>query len=116
MNSGLLVDNRNEHGELVTEVNLLQIDSCWLATVPGELLPKLGLQIKAELKQAGAEMAVVIGLANDEIGYILPQDDYIYPDNPFEPGEHYEETMSVGPEAAARLIAALRYLVDIVQN
>ncbi len=115
LNSGLLEDNRNEHGELVTEVSLLQIGSCWLATIPGELLPKLGLQIKAELKQAGAEMAVVVGLANDEIGYILPQEDYIYPDNPFEPGNHYEETMSVGPEAAVRLIAALRHLLETVQ-
>lgn len=111
VNAGLLKDNRNERGEIVTEANLLRIGSCWLATVPGELLPKLGLLIKDELRQAGAELAVVIGLANDEIGYILPEDEYVYPENPFEPGAHYEETMSVGPEAAPRLLAALHELI-----
>jgi hypothetical protein len=78
--------------------------------VPGELLPELGLLIKAEMKAAGALLAAVVGLANDEIGYILPEEDYLYPDNPYEPGEHYEETMSLGPQTASRLLAALRSL------
>lgn len=111
VNAGLLKDNRNEEGEIITEANLLRIGLCWLATVPGELLPKLGLLIKDELRQAGAGLAVVIGLANDEIGYILPEDEYVYPENPFEPGEHYEETMSLGPEAAPRLLTALSELI-----
>lgn len=113
VSAGLLKDNRNAGGEIVTEANLLRMGSCWLATVPGELLPKLGLMIKDELRQSGAALAVVIGLANDEIGYILPEDDYVYPENPFEPGEHYEETMSIGPEEAPRLLAALRELIGV---
>jgi hypothetical protein len=64
------------------------------------------------MQAAGASLAAVIVLANDEIGYILPQDEYIYPENPFEPGTHYEETMSIGPETAPRLIGALRALWD----
>ena len=49
----------------------------------------------------------IVGLTNDELGYILPQEAYVYPDDPFEPGEHYEETMSIGPGAGPRLNAAL---------
>ncbi len=109
--AGLLPDTSNQRGEIFTEVNLVKIGSTWIVTVPGELLPRLGLLIKQQLKQAGATQAVVIGLANDEIGYILPADEYVYPDNPFEPGAHYEETMSVGPQAAPRLMSALAELL-----
>jgi hypothetical protein len=63
------------------------------------------------MQQAGAGTAAVAGLTNDELGYILPQEDYAYPENPFEPGEHYEETMSIGPEAGPRLRRALQQLI-----
>lgn len=33
------------------------------------------------------------------------------PRNPFSPGDHYEETMSIGPEAGPRLMSALRELI-----
>jgi hypothetical protein len=91
---GLLTDTRDEMGQVHTEVNLIQIGDLWFATVPGELLPKLGLQLKASMKESGAKVAGVIGLANDELGYILPAEDFEFPPNPFEPGKHYEETNS----------------------
>ncbi len=108
--AGLLPEVRDASGNITTEAGLLKIGKLWFAAVPGELLPRLGLLLKAEMRAAGAGLAVVMGLANDEIGYILPQEDYIYPENPFEPGDHYEETMSIGPETAPRLLAALRGL------
>lgn len=67
-----------------------------LAAVPGELAPTLGLPLKRAL---AAATAVIVGLADDELGYILDPADYVFPDDPREPGEHYEETMSVGREA-----------------
>jgi hypothetical protein len=73
-------------------------------------LPKMGLAFKAEMRRAGAGIAAVAGLTNDELGYILPQEDFVYPQNPFDPGEHYEETMSIGPEAGPRLAATVRHL------
>jgi hypothetical protein len=94
-----------------TETSLVQVGGVWLAGVPGELLPKLGLTIKERLRAAGADIAAVIGLANDELGYILPPEDFIYPANPFEPESHYEETMSVGVETGPRLLAALDNLL-----
>ena len=108
--SGLLL-NPLQDGAVFTEANLLKIGPAWLATAPGELLPKLGLKIKAELRAAGAVVSAVIGLANDELGYILPIEDYAYPEDAFEPGAHYEETMSIGPEAGPSWMAAVQALL-----
>jgi hypothetical protein len=98
-------------GKLTTETNLVRIGPAWLATVPGEILPKLGLEIKQMLLAAGAHLPIVIGLANDELGYILPAEDFIYPENPLEPGDHYEETMSAGPEAGPRTMASIQRIL-----
>lgn len=111
--AGLLPAVIDDAGTITTEASLLKLGPAWLFGVPGELLPKLGLAFKAEMRRAGAAIAAVTGLTHDEIGYILPQEDFVYPDNPFEPGAHYEETMSVGPEAGPRLADALRVLLDL---
>lgn len=108
----LLPDVRDPKGYITTEVNLIRIGGLWLATVPGELLPKLGLQLKAWMKEAGAEVTGVIGLANDELGYILPMDDFKYPWNPFKPGKHYEETNSIGKGIAPIVMNTLKELVS----
>jgi hypothetical protein len=96
---------------VTTEANRVTIGPVQLVTGPGEVLPKLGLRIKAQLHKAGALVAGFIGLANDELGYILPEEDFVYPGNPFSPGDHYEETMSVGPEAGPRLMTALEKIM-----
>ena len=109
--AGLLPGLLDGAGAIATEASLLRLGPAWLFGVPGELLPKLGLAFKAKMGRAGAGIAAITGLTNDELGYILPEEDFIYPDNPFEPGDHYEETMSVGPEAGPQLAAALRELL-----
>ena len=111
LEAGLLPKTLTAQGMIGAEANLVKVGPAWLAGVPGELLPKLGLALKADLRQAGAAVAAIIGLANDELGYILPEEDYLYPENPFEPGAHYEETMSVGPEAGPRLMGAMDALL-----
>ena len=107
----LLPDARDRKGYITTEVNLIKIGSLWLATVPGELLPKLGLSLKAQLLEAGAGVAGIVGLANDELGYILPIEDFIYPWNPFKPGKHYEETNSIGKDITPKVMNALKELI-----
>jgi hypothetical protein len=104
----LLPDVRNRNGQVSTEVNLLKIGPLWLASVPGELLPKLGIVLKESMRRAGAGAAGVIGLANNELGYILPKEDFRYPLNPFMPGRHYEETMSVGREIGPLVMEAIQ--------
>lgn len=111
MQAGLLTGQLNADGSLTTEASLLRIGDAMLFFMPGEVLPKLGLAYKATLCAAGARHAVLVGLANDELGYILPAEEFIYPDNPFEPGDHYEESMSVGAEVGPALTAALDALL-----
>jgi hypothetical protein len=108
----LLPDARDKKGYVHTEVNLIKIGDLWLATIPGELLPKLGLKLKAHLLESGAGVAGIIGLANDELGYILPVEDFKYPWNPFKPGKHYEETNSIGKGVATAVMSGLNELLQ----
>jgi hypothetical protein len=114
LRGGLLEGTLRHDGSLQTECSLLRLDDAWLLCVPGELLPALGLQYKRAMGAAGARVAAVIGLANDEIGYILPAEEFVYPPDPFAPGDHYEETMSVGIETGPRLTAAVQRLLHAV--
>lgn len=115
VDNGLLPNLFEADGQVRAEAGLLEIESdeerLLLATVPGELFPALGLKLKAEMRAAGATHAAVVGLANDELGYILPDEEFVYPDDPFQPGAHYEETMSVGPQAGSATTAAIRALL-----
>lgn len=108
----LLPELRDRHGVVTSEVSLLMIDRLWLAAVPGELLPRLGLELKSTMQAAGAQVAGILGLANDELGYILPEEEFRYPINPFRPGQHYEETMSIskkiGPAVMETSFALLK--------
>jgi hypothetical protein len=98
-------------GRVTTEVNLIKIGDLWLATVPGEMLPKLGLALKTSLREAGVKIPGVIGLANDELGYILPAEDFKYPLNPLNPGAHYEETNSISKVIGPKVMDAVRSLL-----
>jgi len=108
----LLPDVRDRRGYITSEVNLIKIGDLWLAAVPGEMLPKLGLDLKARLREAGAGAAGIVGLANDELGYILPVEDFKYPWNPFKPGRHYEETNSIGRDIGPKIISAFEELLQ----
>lgn len=109
----VLPDFRNRRGQIQSEVTLVQVGPAWFFGVPGELLPAPGLNLKAALKNHGARVAGIIGLANDELGYLLPEDEFIYPANPFKPGDHYEETNSIGKEAGPAVIAAAQSLLAL---
>lgn len=107
----LLPDVRDPQGRINSEVSLIKVGPAWFATIPGELLPKLGRVLKAEMKAAGAQVAGVICLANDELGYILPAEDFRFPLNPFKPGKHYEETNSISKAIGPAVMEAVRSLL-----
>lgn len=109
--AGLLPDLRTSSGAVRTQAGLLRLDDTWLFSTPGEVLPELGLEFKAMLRRAGARNAVVIGLADDELGYILPDDTFVPPRDYLNPGVSYEESMSIGPSSGSRLTAALAVLM-----
>jgi hypothetical protein len=71
-----------------------------------------GPYLREELK---AKRGMIVGLANDEIGYIVPPYDFQVRPNrlmiPHPPGTHYEETNSIGPSAAPAVVGAAEDLL-----
>lgn len=60
-------------GYVETEVNLWIIGNLRIASVPGEITPDVGLRIK---KVVGGRPTMLIGLANDELGYLMPEAEF----------------------------------------
>ncbi len=100
--------------KLSTELTLLSLGDVTLSLLPGEVFPELVYgegRLCDIAKDYGIDTLVPIGLANDEIGYIIPENDFILSsDAPYvkEAEEHYEETNSVGPNCAADLTVAFK--------
>jgi hypothetical protein len=102
---------RGPDGWLSTQVSLLDLGPARLVTVPGELLPEPGMHLRQAL---GVPYRFLIGLADDELGYLLPSHAFVFPRVPFRPGDHYEETMSVSRYATPLLAEAwLALLADL---
>lgn len=133
---------------IITEVGYIEIGSdIAMLTVPGELIPQLvyGNVVTADEAYLGTDWeldctadllegktVLVMGLCNDAIGYIIPDNDYA----PFiadslwnleigdwklgaelfgEPHRHYEETLSTGGKAASSVMGALNAIVEEVR-
>lgn len=128
-----------------TEVSMFRIGEAQFVTVPGELLPELavggydgsrshGKEIVGkgnpnppDLTQAPkgpylrdrmtGKVKFLIGLANDELGYIIPPYNFEINERspihqPEPPGDHYEETNSLGIDAAPRIVGAIEELLS----
>ncbi len=110
---------------LKTEVGLIQIGPLQIAAIPGEIYPELTLgkfqrpqEENADFPGAPLEPTIyprmtgrykmVIGLANDEVGYILPKSqwDWFAPYAYGRKERQYGEFNSCGPEVGPRLMAA----------
>jgi len=88
-------------GRLFTEMWRVDIGAFGLVTAPGELFPSLGFAFKAAMP---ARYKMVMGLANDELGYIMTDeewDEYLY---------EYERTVSVGRPTGPALLETLKAL------
>jgi hypothetical protein len=72
-----------------------------LVTAPGECFPEVGHAIRARVS---ARRRFLVGLAHDEVGYILPKSD-------FDPTK-YEESMSLGPDTALLLQETLESILE----
>jgi hypothetical protein len=66
-----------------------------------------GPYLRDELR---AKYGLIVGLANDEIGYIVPTYDFEVNSDmimlPHPRGDHYEETNSIGPSATGIIMRA----------
>jgi len=127
-----------------SEVSVLDIGPARLLGLPGESFPELAIggydgkysfgrpfigpanPNPPDLAQAPkgpywrdlvkAPAPMVVGLANDELGYFVPVYDFKASPHklmlPRLPGHHYEETNSIGPSIAAIVDAAVKNLVQ----
>ncbi len=125
---------------IISEVGYLEIGTeLVMLTVPGELIPQLvygnvvdktqsylgkdwELEYTSDIVAEG-KTVLVMGLCNDAIGYIVPDNDYA----PFiadslwntdlgeklfgKPQRHYEEMLSTGSKAGSTVIGALNSIV-----
>lgn len=126
---------------VLTQMTYMELDDVPMLFLPGELFPELvfGGALAAEdsatgkgpecnppplSETAGAEELLVFGLADDELGYILPPNDfYLNPDKPYlDKGidchgrRHYEETNSTGPETARTVSDTFIAVMDLVKK
>lgn len=107
---------------LHSELGVLQVGEVTLCLMPGEIFPELvsgkGLDRHDPIPLCeiaadhGVQNLLIVGLCNDELGYIIPPSNYLlHPETPYmdtvtdATGEnHYEETNSTGI-ATAQIIA-----------
>ena len=61
---------------VLTEVGIISLGKMKIMLVPGEMTPGLGIKIKELLN---ADYKITFGLANDEIGYIIPSENFSLP-------------------------------------
>lgn len=122
-----------------TELSVWMLDDVALTLIPGEIFPELvsGLlfgdanpsgknpkQLSVIAREYGIEKLLVIGLANDEIGYIVPPSDFLvnkekpYLDKivDYKGENHYEETNSVGPLTADCIAAAFEAAMQALSD
>lgn len=125
---------------LKSEVTYFEIGGKKLLLLPGELFPELvfggALSAEESATGKGAEInpkllcdivkdknILVFGLANDELGYILPPNDFIlHEKSPYiENGRdrhdrrHYEETNSMGPKTAQVIADAVEEIINAIK-
>ncbi|MBN2088964.1 hypothetical protein JW964_05100 [candidate division KSB1 bacterium] len=115
---------------LRSEINLLSIGDAWILTIPGEINPEIvngGVENPQGADFAGdpiefppirqlmkGKYNFVIGLANDEVGYIMPkthwdtEPPYTYRGKK----PYYGEINSLGPEAGPTLHREVKKMID----
>ena len=96
-------DPHNNTIVIPTVVRLIQIGEAQIATYPGEVLPKLGFQVKSAMD---AKYQFIFSLADDELGYILDDEDFNQ--EPYE----YESSMSIGATVGSLTTNSLLNLLN----
>lgn len=75
----------NNDRSITTRMNLVNLGSAQILTIPGEALPNIGYYLKRHMK---GDNNLLFGLTNDAFGYILTKVDY----NSFERYEYVSRT------------------------
>ncbi len=96
-----VVEGRDLTSGLTSEVCLHKVGPASLVGLPGEPAPAIGLEL---LERVPGSPKFLFGLANDELGYLLP------PEYFHDPAYGYEQTMTPGPQTALRMALGLEKL------
>lgn len=132
--------DENKNISIISEVSYMELGEKQIGIymIPGELSPELEsgnflsaeesanrtpARYKALSEMARCEHNFVLGLCNDELGYIIPENDfYLHEWLPYfnnavdEDGrKHYEETNSLGPQAAGIILEEMENLITSVE-
>ena len=86
----------------------IYIGGALLLAVPGEATAEVGLDLKRRARELGFGLPLVIGLANDEISYILSREDY-------QRGGYEVEMSFFGPELGSAVVAGMTDLARRLQ-
>lgn len=97
-----IFEHKNLGDRLDTEVSIIEFGPVRLGLFPGEPLPAVGFEANRILNK---EFPLLVSLGNDEIGYVLAEE--MFTDELYS----YEQSMSLGPQTANVLLAALKDLV-----
>lgn len=97
-----VVEHRELAGGLLSEVSFVRLGPASMVGLPGEPAPALGLEI---LERVPGSPKLLLGLAGDELGYLLPPEFF------HDPAYGYERSMSPGPLTATRLALAVEAAV-----
>ena len=132
--------DKDRNISIITEVSYMELGNRQIGVymIPGELSPELesgnflsadeaangtNADYKPLSEMSRCEHNFVIGLCNDEIGYIIPENDFLlhewlpyFNNTDDENGRrHYEETNSLGPNAAGAILDAMDKLINSVK-
>ncbi|MHB1462821.1 MAG: SCP2 sterol-binding domain-containing protein [Armatimonadota bacterium] len=94
---GLFAEKHADEPNIKTVISRLTLGPVEFCAMPGEALPNVGWQMQSMMK---GKYNVVLGLTNDELGYILSEADYDIP------LYKYETTVSTGRKTAHLLADA----------
>jgi hypothetical protein len=62
-----------DYSKVSTQINLLNIGTAQVLTIPGEALPNVGFYVKRHMK---TDQPFLFGLTNDAFGYMLTKEDF----------------------------------------
>ena len=87
-----------------TRLQCLSINDALLIAVPGEPITYLGLALKEHARRQGVKLPVIIGLANDHLGYFLTEGE-------MKKGGYEAQVSFFGPRFGEELTLALARLI-----
>lgn len=136
LNNDIARSKKRNEAYIYTEVGYLELGNADIGMflIPGELFPELytgeflteetsanatKAQYKILKNQSNAKHTFVVGLCNDELGYIIPDNDFfLNARTPYiDAGKdrfdrnHYEETNSTGPDTARTILETMNNLI-----